>query len=225
MSAVPSTPFPIPAFNSSNNTTPAEFLKFLRSLVSQYLGDDCPRITENKIAWVTIVDGLADHFLGSFPLPDMVAWSTMEEKVVMTEVTLDVTKRVFSRVNDIYNGSEILLKKVIVRLLDLCRALDVWMEMDVICGDETFLPSHMKERAFDAVVSVLRGMGSNDPILSGEDNPSWKVLRAILEECIEIGRDLVAPTTPLTSCTIFRFFQKPRIVALKDQSSQEQEAH
>jgi serine/threonine-protein kinase ATR len=215
MSAIPSTPFPLPAFNGTNtNASPAEFLKFLRSLVTQYLGDNCPRIAENKTAWVTIVDGLTDHFLGSFPLPDIVSWNTMEEKVVMTEVTLDVIRRVFLRVDDIYNGSETLLKKVFVRLLDLCRAFDMWRETEVVCGDGIFSPSHMKEKAFSTVISVFRGLGDNSPVLSGEHDPSWKTLQTILKECVDMGdgepyaiSSLLALTIPRIYCTHNTAFQ------------------
>ncbi len=93
MSAVPpSTPFPVPGLNgTSDNATPAEFLSFLRNLINEYLGDNCPRITK-KDTWVTVVNGLTDHLLGTFPLPDVVSWNAMQEKVEMTEVSLEVIK-------------------------------------------------------------------------------------------------------------------------------------
>ena len=192
MSAVPtSTPFPVPGFNaSSSNATPAQFLEFLRSLITQYLGDTSPRILSSaKAAWVTIVDGLTDHFLGSFPLPDVVTWETMQEKVEMTEAALEVIRRVFMRVEGIYNGSEDLVRKIFARLLDLCRTLDVWVDVGIPSGDQAFTPGYIKEKAFSLLVFLLRGLGDSDntpPPSDHQSQPSWKMLREILKECIDV---------------------------------------
>lgn len=188
MSAIPpSTPFPVPGLNgTSDNATPAEFLSFLRSIINEYLGDNCPRITKTKDTWVTIVNGLTDHLLGTFPLPDVVSWNAMEEKVVMTEVSLDVIRRVFLRVESVDIGSEGIVRKLSARLLDLCKALDVWREAEVIYGEGMFSPAYLKDRAFETLVSVLRCLGDNTPMISEEHDPSWKSLRIILKEYIAV---------------------------------------
>ena len=190
MSAVPpSTPFPVPGFNaSSGNATPAQFLEFLRSLITEYLGDTSPRILSSaKAAWVTIVDGLTDHFLGPFPLPDIVAWETMLEKVEMTDATLEVIKRVFMRVEGIYNGSEVLVRKMFARLLDLCRTLDVWVDVGILSGDQAFTPGYIKEKTLGLLVFLLRGLGNNTPPPSEQQyQPSWKTMREILKECVDV---------------------------------------
>ncbi|KDR84099.1 hypothetical protein GALMADRAFT_697464 [Galerina marginata CBS 339.88] len=177
MKAVPpSTPFP-GLKGSDNNTSPAEFLQFLRSITAQYLGDNAARIAaSNKDAWIAVVDGLTDHLLGSFPLPDIVSWNTMKEKIVMTEATLDVIRRVFLRVEGIYSSSEGLVKKLFVRLLNLCGVLD--------------------EKAFGVLVSILRGLGDHNPLISEGPESSWKVLRGILKECLDVcngNQDLLGP--------------------------------
>ena len=191
MSVVPtSTPFPVPGFSaSSDNATPAQFLDFLRSLITQYLGDTSPRILSSaKVAWVTIVDGLTDHFLRPFPLPDIVTWETMQEKVEMTEATLEVIRRVFMRVEGIYNGSEDLMRKMFARLLDLCRALDVWVDVGILSGDQEFTPGYIKEKALGLLVFLLRGLSDNIPPPSSDHHyqPSWKTLREILKECVDV---------------------------------------
>ena len=188
MSAVPpSTPFPVPGLNgTSDNATPAEFLSFLRNLINEYLGDNCPRITKNKDTWVTVVNGLTDHLLGTFPLPDVVSWNAMQEKVEMTEVSLEVIRRVFLRVDNVDIGSEDITRKLSARLLDLCRVLDVWGEMEVDCGEGMFSPVHLKGRAFETLVSVLRCLGDNTPMTSEEYDPSWKSLRVILQEYVAV---------------------------------------
>ena len=194
MNVPTSTPFPVPGFNSSSsNATPAQFLEFLRSLITQYLGDTSPRILSSaKAAWATIVDGLTDHFLGSFPLPDIVAWETMQEKVEMTEATLEVIRRVFMRVEGIYNGSEVLVRKMFARLLDLCRTLDVWVDVGILSGDQAFTPGYVKEKALGLLVFLLRGLGNNPPPSDQQYQPSWKTLRETLKECVDVchGRSI-----------------------------------
>ena len=183
MSAVPpSTPFPVPGFHaSSSNATPAQFLEFLRSLITQYLGDTSPRILSSaKAAWATIVDGLSDHFLGPFPLPDFVTWETMQEKVEMTEATLEVIRRVFMRI-------EALVRKMFAKLLILsgCRTLDIWV--GILSGDQAFTPGYVKEKAIGLLVFLLCCLGNNTPPPSDQQyQPSWKTLRETLKECVDV---------------------------------------
>ena len=243
MSTVPTpTPFPVPGFNaSSSNATPAQFLEFLRSLITQYLGDTSLRILSSaKAAWITIVDGLTDHFLGSFPLPDIVTWETMREKVEMTEATLEVIRRVFMRVEGIYNDSEILVRKMFVRLLDLCRILDVWVDVGILPGAPVFTPGYIREKALGLLVFLLRGLGDNIPAPSDhQSQPSWKTLREILKECVDVCHgapiylvvfvkcssiftvDLTIPSISLTPSTTIALFKTPRILETKQQESLE----
>jgi len=183
-----STQFPVPQLgNSQSGATPAEFLEFLRSLPLQYLGDHCRRIPSgDKPAWVTIVNGLTDHFLGPFPLPGVVSWNAMQEKGEMIEATLDVVQRVFLRVDGIYNHSLELVQKLFARLLDLCRVLDVWMGTIQDTVDSQLMPLGLRESALSVLVSVLRGLGSNNP--TPDQQSSWKSLRDILKAGLEVCR-------------------------------------
>jgi serine/threonine-protein kinase ATR len=181
-----STAFPPEFSNVGGDSDPAEFLKFLQAMMTRYLSDDSPRITEGKDVWVTIVDGLADSFLQSFPLPDMTLWDLMEEKVAMTETTLQIIQRVFSRVDGIYNNAEVLVKKLFRRLVDLCSVLDIWLETNVIYNDGIISPMNMKNQASNIIVSFLRGMGNNTPLLSSDGEQSWKILRSVLQESVDV---------------------------------------
>lgn len=184
---IPSTPFPVPSFHGSgDDASPEQFLKFLRNLISEYLdGDNTTRIpANNKDTWVTIIAGLTDHFLVSFPLPDVVPWTMMLEKITMMETTFEVIQRVFSRVEGIYNGSEVLVKSIFARLLSLCRVLDVWVDTGTTECEDIITPTLMKEKALKVLVSVLRGLGSN--IATTEIEPSWKTLRLVLIECLDV---------------------------------------
>ena len=66
----------------------------------------------------------------------------MQEKVEMTEATLEVIRRVFMLVESIYNGSEVLVRKMFARPLDLCRTLDVWIDIGILSGDQ-FTPGYV----------------------------------------------------------------------------------
>lgn len=185
-----STQFSVPQLgNSQSGATPAEFLEFLRSLPLQYLGDNCRRIpASDKLTWITIVNGLTDHFLGPFPLPGVVLWNAMQEKGEMIEGTLEVVRRVFLRVDTIYNDSLELVRKLFVRLLDLCRTMDVWMGTPVQDAiDNQITPLTLRGRALSVLVSVLRGLGSNNPLPSGQQ-PSWMILRDVLKAGLEFCR-------------------------------------
>lgn len=241
MAPITPTAFP-PEFNNvGGDSDPAEFLKFLQAMITKYLSEDSPRIAESsKDAWVAIVDGLADNFLQSFPLPDMTLWNLMQEKVAMTETTLQIIQRVFSCVDGIYNNAEVLVKKMFKRLIDLCSVLDIWLETSTIYDDSPVSPTSMQTQASNIVVCFLRGMGNNSPLLSSDCEPSWKILRNILQECVDICQgivirgvdpsrpksnsiiiDLINPTAPFPKMVYISFFQKPSIINDDGQPLQE----
>lgn len=183
------TPFPVPTFNGSGNDASQvdEFLEFLRTLVSQYLSDHGPRISKlNKNAWVTVIDGLTDHLLATFPLPDIVSWSALREKVTSVLTTLDVVERVFERVDGIYQGTADMVKKVFARLLNLCFVLDSWINIEMELDDGLVHPKILREKGMQALVLFLRGAGGSLLSAAEIDTPSWKTLRAILNECLEV---------------------------------------
>lgn len=188
-SVPPSTPFAVPGLDHAEVrvNSPESLLLFLRSVNKEYLGDNLPRIpASNKDNWIAIVNALADELLRTFPLPDGNTWDSMGEKIELVETTLEVSKRVFRHVNGIYNSSEALVKKLLARSIYLCGVLDLWIEVDVPCGDQILHPADMKERAIDAIVSILRGFGDHNPLSSEGQKPSWKILREILQECLDI---------------------------------------
>ncbi|KAF9534592.1 hypothetical protein CPB83DRAFT_204155 [Crepidotus variabilis] len=215
----PSTQLPVAGLGV-DNATPAEFLDFLRSLTTLHLGDDRPRITDNTASWVTIVDGLTDHFLGTFPIPDIVAWGAMEEKVEVTRATLEVIRRAFLRVDGIHNSTEELLRKLFARLLDLCRVLDVWVEG---LGEEdgmTTSPRSLRDAAFSALKTVLRSFGDANPAPADQNQPmAWIFLRKALNEALDLCNDLILVPAPLDNFAVIALFRKPRILSPKDHVS------
>jgi len=182
----PSTPFIVPGLNTTDSNTSPGFLHFLRSLIHDYLSDEPPRIpSANKDAWVSAVDGLSGALLVPFPLPDFAPWNSLEEKILALEAVLEVIKRVFLRVEEIYTNSEGFIKKMFTRLLDLCAVLEVWTQVEIDCGRELFSPLHMKAKAFGTLIVLLRGM-DDSPVHSEQQEPSWNTLRSILKEVLDV---------------------------------------
>ncbi|KAF8914316.1 hypothetical protein CPB84DRAFT_80766 [Gymnopilus junonius] len=212
----PSTPFPVAGLNHEKED---QFVQFLRSLNKEYLDENLPRIPAlDKDKWIAIVDGLSDVCLSTFPLPDSnTTWDATQQKIEAVDATLDVSKRVFRRVDCIYNSSEELVKKLLVRVVDICGALDLWIEADVPCGEQVLSPTQLKEKAVDVVASILRGFGDYIPLASDGQKPSWHILREMLRDCLDICNEVLLTSLPLTSRTWVAFFNKPRIINLNDQ--------
>ena len=181
----PSTPFSVSGLNTTDSNP--GFLAFMRSLIDDHLSDEPPRIpSSSKDVWVTSLNGLIDNLLGPFPSPDTASWNLIEEKILVLDAALEVILRAFLRVEGIYTNSERFIRKMVTRLLDLCRALEVWTEVDVDSGGELFTPIHLKDKAFGTLVTLLRGLG-NSSVHSEQQEPSWNTLRSILNEVLDIG--------------------------------------
>lgn len=188
---MPSTPFPVPSFqNADADASPKQFLGFLRKLVAENLdGDPSIRIpSTNRDSWVTVVNGLSDHFLASFPTVNVVPWNAMREKLELIEITLEIIQRVTVRVDAMYSGPGDAAKKIFVRLLSLCTALDTWVDADVGIDDDVLTPLHLRNKVFEAATGLLKYLGGNIMTGGGSDEPTWKILKSILIECLEVAQ-------------------------------------
>ncbi|KXN89480.1 Protein kinase rad3 [Leucoagaricus sp. SymC.cos] len=193
------TPFLVPTFNGSEGDASLDhFLDFLRTLVSQYLSDDVPRIpSSNKDLWITIISGLTDHLLSTFPLPNIVSWNALREKIVAIITTLDVVRRAFERVDGIHEGTAETVKKVFARLLNLCFVLDSWLCTEVQLEDGIVEPNLLREKCFQSLVVVLRRLGGNSSTSRAIAEPSWQTLRDILQECLNTCRGKLVTDSPM----------------------------
>jgi serine/threonine-protein kinase ATR len=185
-----STPFPVPSFhNADSDTSPKEFQAFLRKLVTDDLdGDPSIRIpASSRDSWITVINGLSDHFLASFPTSNVVLWGAMHEKLDLIEITLEIVQRVTVRVDALFSGPGDAGKKIFVRLLNLCSALDSWLDVDIIVEDEIPTPVRIREKALAVAIDILRYLGGITTG-GGSQAPSWKILRDILIECLDVGQ-------------------------------------
>ncbi|KAF9450927.1 hypothetical protein P691DRAFT_418307 [Macrolepiota fuliginosa MF-IS2] len=219
ITAPSATPFPVPSFDGSDNDASLErFLDFLRTLVSQYLSDNAPRIPRsNRDAWITVINGLTDHLLTTFPTPGIVSWGALQEKVTSVFTTLDVVKRVFERVDGIYHDTAEMVKKVFARLLNLCLVLDLWVDIEIRLEEGLADPKILRKKGFEVLVTLLRGLGGNVLTTAGIVEASWRTLRVILNECLEVCHDLVSKTLHLSYPFTLTLFAVPRISDMKQE--------
>lgn len=189
MNMPPSTPFPVPSFqNADAEASPTQFLGFLRNLIAENLeGDPSVRIpVSDRESWITVINGLSDHFLASFPCANVVPWNAMHEKLELIEITLEIIKRVTFRVDAMYSGPGDAAKRIFARLLNLCSALDSWIDVEVPVEEGIPTPLHLRGQAFQTTTDLLRHLGGNISMSGGPDAPTWKILKSIMCECLDV---------------------------------------
>lgn len=190
MNIPPSTPFPVPSFqNADSDASPKQFLDFLRNLIAENFQDDDPSITKpasERDNWVTIVNGLSEHFLASFPSSNAVPWNAMHDKLELIDHTLEIITRVTSRVEAAYAGPGDAAKALFTHLLNLCNALDCWLDVEVTNEPGVPTPLQLRDKTVKAIVGLLRHLGSCISSGAGPDSPAWKNLREIMVECLDL---------------------------------------
>lgn len=187
-----STQFPVPSFQNADldDASPKQFLAFLRNLVIQDLnGDPSIRIpASGRAGWVTVITELSDHFLASFPSSNVVPWNAMHDKLELIEITLEIIQRVTARVDALYSGPGDAAKHLFARLLSLCSSLDFWIDFGVTVEAGIPTPQHLSEKTFSVAVDLLRCLGGNVMAGGCNDEPTWKILRNILIECLDVSQ-------------------------------------
>jgi hypothetical protein len=184
MHPLPATQFPLSSNAKGDDIpTPAEFHSYLHNLLSD------PTLTEGSSTrilpdahekWVALFTGLSDNLLSFFPLPGDLVWGAFQEKVELIESSLEVIRRVSSRVKGIFVGSNT-LDKILARLLNLCNVFEVWRTHEV--GGGVLTPLVIKEKAFEVLVGILRGLNNSGTM---DDNAMWRMSRKFLVECLEL---------------------------------------
>jgi serine/threonine-protein kinase ATR len=180
---------PNPKFDNvpGANTTPAQFHQYLRSLIEQSFNSNPPnRIHAADGKWDTLILGLSDTFCGSFPLPGSISWNATREKITILETVLEFIYRAALHVDGLLSGKRDAVNTVVVRLLNICNVLDVWLDGQVEVEDGLPSPTTLREQAFKALVAFLRSLGGSITRPAQQEEPRWKVLRILLAECTEL---------------------------------------
>lgn len=190
MNNPPPTLFPGPSLqNVDSDASPKQFLDFLHNLIAENFQDDDLSVTRpasERDNWVTIVNGLSEYFLASFPCSNAVPWNAMQDKLELIDYTLEMIVRVTSRVEAAYAGPGDAAKSLFTHLITLCNALDWWLDVDVINKPGVPTPLHLRDKTIKATVGLLRHLGSYISSGAGLDPPTWKKLREIMIECLDL---------------------------------------
>ncbi|KAK7062299.1 Serine/threonine-protein kinase atr [Favolaschia claudopus] len=218
----PATPFP--AFDDPrSNASPQEFLDFLHNLVAQNLdGDPAVRIpASSKDLWVTVVAGLSEQFLASFPSTDRVQWHVMHEKVKLAAASLDVIRRVANRVEDVFYGPGELARRTFARLLNFCNVVEMWLDVEFEQLDGLPTPRELADDALQTALLVLRSLGGAVVHITHSKTPLWKTLRQILADCLEVvnGKcNLISRSSTLVFPVAITLFSKTPVQDATTQS-------
>jgi len=164
-----------------------QFQQYLRSLIAQtFSGNPQDRIPDADRRWDTLILGLSDNFCASFLLPGSITWNALKEKITILETALEAIYLASLHVDGIFSGKRDGVGVLVVRLLNICNGLDVWLDSQVETGDGLPSPATLREKAFKALVEVLRSLGGSVPRVEQPEEPRWKILRSLLSECIEL---------------------------------------
>jgi len=185
---VPSTPLPVPGINE-----PRDFLRFLNNVNTDHLADHRPRISaDQRQDWVTIAEGLIDHFLKPIPLPDITTWKNLSERVLLLDATLECVGRMLRRVDDIFDHSERFVRTLVVRSLDLYNVLEAWVDVAVENGEEEeegdLVPAAVRKKALGFLLDLLVGLDAYTMASPGQTTNSRDWLRDIVLECVAVCR-------------------------------------
>lgn len=206
MNTVPApTPLPLPAFQGGpgdSTRVPEHFLGHLRSVVSDVLsGGPSTRLCLGKKSdWVVFFVALSDSFM-FLPLPEPKhSWSSWGQKIALIERTLEAVDRAFVLMDGIFLDPEILLDKILTRLLDLCSVFEVWAGDEVVDANDSFTPSFMKDRTYKVFSGMVRRLGDSVATEAAVDKRMWSYLQTFISKCLRLVQDLVSrpPLTPLT---------------------------
>ncbi|TFY78245.1 hypothetical protein EWM64_g5764 [Hericium alpestre] len=200
MSSAPSSSpaFPIQTFQAS--ATPAALLDFLRELVD----DKLQKPLEDKAAWITVISGLCDNMLSSFPSLAGGSWDVLHEKVTLVDVTLEVIRRVIAKLDGYVFDAD----QVVLRLLNLCGALDTRRDPEIL-DDAVPSPKQLREKAFMVAVETLKYLGNTICQSNTAEKTTWEIMKRIVQECLESGR---------VTLTLFR---APRIQTFESKEAYE----
>ncbi|EGO27933.1 hypothetical protein SERLADRAFT_414152 [Serpula lacrymans var. lacrymans S7.9] len=191
MSLPVSTQFIVPAtFQSTTEgeVAPKHFLEFLNSLIAGELSEDFISVvpSSHKETWTAVLSGLSDVILGLFPYARPALWESIHERLVLTDISLDVIQRATDRIDSLYVGLEDITKKFFVQLLGLCHSSESWLDVQVPEKEGIPIPSTLHSKAIQGMIVFLRSLGGSVKTTEGSGKPPWKVLRDVISESLDI---------------------------------------
>ncbi|KAG1752448.1 uncharacterized protein EDB91DRAFT_1243215 [Suillus paluster] len=196
MSAPPSSAPPVPPTtfqtpNGTNSASPKDLRDFLQYLKNTN-DDNAPSVLE-KPHWLNLLAGLLDNVFGCFPYFKSTIRGTTNERIQLTDDTLDVFSCVSKRaeVDSFYVDEERLSKKIFVHLLGLCTSTESWLEVTSE-GDSGCAPNTLYSKACETLVEFLQILSFSSAPGGDPGNAQWGVLQEILHEAIDLCSAIIS---------------------------------
>ncbi|KAH8118428.1 hypothetical protein DFH11DRAFT_671972 [Phellopilus nigrolimitatus] len=192
---LPPSPFPITSFqlDQEGETTPANFLAFLQTLLSKGLGSSRIPVS-SKEDWTTLVEGLSEHFLATFPNTGSTLWSTLHEKIKLCSESLVVIERAAIRVDELFVDSDGRSIVILGRLLGFLLTLESWTTPAVSQCNKVDSPGELRKKAIEAVGAAVGAFTSKS---QGESAICEKLLERSLATINEMLNVYSAAGWPL----------------------------
>lgn len=178
--SVPSTPFPLRS-GHGKAASPSELLSQLESLVADNLGenDNEPIPVSAREGWLAIIEGLAEHFLESFPKPRSVLWNTLHEKVGLCTTSLTIIERAARRVEGLFSETDRRSLDILRRMFNLLLTLEAWScSLPTVCN-KVESPSSLRSKLIKTLAPVLRSFARSTLESSAVMHVLAKSLKAI----------------------------------------------
>jgi hypothetical protein len=186
-SAPPVPPGTFQTPNGTNSASPKDLRDFLRALRDKELHDDNPSISvQDRQPWLQLIAGLLEQVFGCFPYFKPSIQGTTNERIGLTDVSLEVLSSIGRRVDSLCVDEERLAKQVFVRLLGLCTSTETWLEVTDDGGSGGLPPNTLYSKACDTLVAFLQILS----IPAGQGMDPDTVQRGVLHEILQEAMDV-----------------------------------
>lgn len=166
--AVPApTQIPLPTFRVGKNldATSSDLLDFLRTLVSQAKGcDELGRTVRlDRGGWMATIDGLSEHILASFPVPNSVPWNALLEKTSLCDASLEVIECAAICEDHLFQDSDERSVLVLFRVLSFLITVGLWSNSSTSERYRSNSPQILRRKACATVEAILSAFIKSTP--------------------------------------------------------------
>lgn len=173
-------PAPLQSFPSNQPHNAESWLQFVQDLLSNELAEDSNTKREDE-SWLPIICHLSDNVLLPFT-STTTPWEGIAEEVRILNSSLELIQRIHLRARTVYRSKADIAKVVLARLLHICMNLVCQpVREDTLGGLPS--PQSVAIRCAASAASILKSIGGD--VSPSDIEPSWKVLRATLAECLD----------------------------------------
>ena len=185
MSALDSSPLPIPTFQASDAPCPKDLLDFLLNFIQLATHQPAEVLLHNsRKRWLSAFDTLNRSFLKPLELPEQFEWHMLHERTKLFEVTFELLYLLTTRCGEVLSYQEDLTKSMLSKLLDIASSLEVWLDVSDIPSQEDFPnPEKLYADCVKTINAMLRALAGCTKI-DHEGRAGWQILRNIGEECL-----------------------------------------